>query len=269
MTSFDMRGQNVLKQFNADTINLFMQQADRISRIRWRKIETVNYAVREDSERFRHWFSMDVFRSLNETFDGKGYRRFTALFAPTPVSRNGQSLHMYTFHCHEIAFAVGVRKRAIDRVTLLGQLRERPVEEQKKVSDDLLHEEKLFQDSWHLSGSIDFSQSGAIEFEYDPDGKAMSIKSQEEFSLDPTDYENHIETTSEMLSYIAAAQRSVVAIMGDISFTLKNWPLLKLATRILDHEPIDIDAIRIDANDYERWDYHNPTLETELAGVRR
>jgi hypothetical protein len=34
----------------------------------------------------------------------------------------------------------------------------------------------------------------------------------------------------------------------------------------MDHKQIKIDYIKINSQDYERWDYRNPELEAELAG---
>lgn len=93
MTNFDQRGQSVLNQYNAQTINVLVSQSEAIARIQWRPLEAVHYAVREDSSGPRHLFSTDLFKSLIRTFEGKGYKRFTALFDPTPTTRDG---HCYT-----------------------------------------------------------------------------------------------------------------------------------------------------------------------------
>jgi hypothetical protein len=76
VTNFDQRGQGVLNQYNAETINIFVAQSKSITRIQWRPLEAVNYAVREDNAGLRQWFVMDVLKSLVQTFEGKGYKRF-------------------------------------------------------------------------------------------------------------------------------------------------------------------------------------------------
>jgi hypothetical protein len=269
MTNFDMRGQQVLNQYNAETINILVTQSDRFSRIQWRKLATVNYAIREDSERFQNWFASDIFKSLNEIFSTTGYKHFTALFHPQPVNRDGQGFFVYAFHCHQIRFAAEVKRRGMERILLIEKLRGQAADEQMKTITALDDEDKIFFAQWHGHGSIDFTRPGVLQIEYDPDGKTMSIKSQKDFSLDPLEYEHHVETTSELLSYIGAAQSTVFGFLGDIDSVTKNWPLLKLTTCILDREPIDIDAIRINSNDYEQWDYRNTKLEAELATYRR
>jgi hypothetical protein len=130
-------------------------------------------------------------------------------------------------------------------------------------------EDQEFFKSWqNVNAQIDFSSPGAIEFEYDPDGKSISISTKEDLSLDPADYESKVATTSEMLMLVAAARRSRVAYLGNMEFWLKSWPLTKFATHLLDQRSVDLDAIRVNANDYEQWDYLNPELEAELAGTR-
>src|SRR5689334_22286324 len=110
MTSFGQQNQSVLNQYNADTINIFVAQSKAEALVQWRALEAVNYAVREDSKRQRHWFAVDVFKSLIQTFQNKGYKRFTALFTPGPTSRDGQQLYVYSFLCHEIGFSSTVRR---------------------------------------------------------------------------------------------------------------------------------------------------------------
>jgi hypothetical protein len=86
--------------------------------------------------------------------------------------------------------------------------------------------------------------------------------------MNPADYEHHLKTTSEMLAYVASAERAAgaAAWLGDISFIQNNWSLLKLVTYFMDHKEINLGSIRINSQDYEQWDYHNPGLEDELAG---
>jgi hypothetical protein len=69
-----------------------------------------------------------------------------------------------------------------------------------------------------------------------------------------------------MLAWVAAAQNTNIAFVGDISFYNKDWSLFKLLIYLMDHKQIKIDYIKINSQDYERWDYRNPELEAELAG---
>jgi hypothetical protein len=119
-----------------------------------------------------------------------------------------------------------------------------------------------------VSSNIDFSQPGVLEFKYDPDTMAMSVTSKTNLSLNPLDYEHRVETTSEMLTYVGASWSLTYAFMGDLEDTTNNWPLLKIATRILDKKEITLSNVRINSKEFEQWDYVNPELDAELAQYR-
>jgi hypothetical protein len=206
-------------------------------------------------------------KSLHLTFSNSGYRRFSSIFSPYPRSMpDGTKLYVYELFCHEIAFASSVRQLGTDRVLLIEKLRQHSRAEQIAAAEKLAREDQEFFKSWqNVSAQIDFGNPGAIEFEYDPDGKSISI---EGLSLDLADYESRVATTSEMLMFVAAARRSRVAYLGKMEFWVKSWPLTKLGTHLLDQRSVDLDGIRVNANDYEQWDYLNPELEAELADTR-
>ena len=269
MNSFDQHHQSVLNQYNAETINVFVEQSRRNARIQWRSIEILNYTVREDSDRFRTWFVLDSCRALHEVFSSKGYKRFTALFSPASAKRDDQDLFVYGMYCHEIKFVSAIRARATDRILLMERAHGLPVEDRTKIATEYEQESSNFFAKWHVHSKIDFSRPGVLEFEYDPDAMAMSVRSKADLSLDPLDYEHRVETTSELLSYVGATWTSIFGFMGDIEETMKNWPLLKVATRVLDKAGIEVEKIRINADDYEQWDYINPELDAELAQYRR
>jgi hypothetical protein len=267
VTNFDQRGQSVLNQYNAETINVLVSQSQVMARILWRPLESVNYPVREDSSGLRQLFSRDLFKSLIQTFEGKGYKRFTAIFDPKQTIRDGQQFFLYSFHCHEVGFSSLVRTLGRDRILLIQELQKKAKHEQAQIITKIDEDYRVLFGPWRLSGRIDFNRPGLLEFVYDPDGKALSVNSKDELSLDPADYDHHLKTTSEMLAFVAAGRRpAVFAYFGDISFINNDWSLLKLVTYCMDHKGVDLEYIKINSGDYEQWDYRNPELEAELAG---
>jgi hypothetical protein len=270
MTNYDMRGQSVINQFNAETINIISAEAKRLSRITWRGVETVNYIVKDDSKRFKIWFAQDIFKSIMQTFTGKGYKRFSAILDPRSAKVGGQTSFAYRLHCHEVAFVSNIRKFVTERSALYERVNSAssPEEQERLLREEADDRKHLFE-GWRISPQIDSSQLGAIRIEYDPDGHSVSVMSLQPLSLDPQHYDHRVETTSEMLEYVAAALQSPVAFVGDLTLTQqRNVPLLKLTASLLDGEPIKIDSIRINAKDWEQWDYRYPLFEAELARLK-
>jgi hypothetical protein len=272
MTNFDQRDQTVFNQYNADTINVFAAQSKAIARVQWRPLEFMNYMVTKDSEAQRGLFALDMFKSLIKTFQGRSYKRFTALFMPEPRVIDGVQAYAYPFFCHEISFASTVRTLASDKLRILleldkiAQSEQERLDTKKELAAKWNSENLEILGSWQISGDIDFKNDGVLEIVYDPDGKSLSIKSKTDLSTDPADYEHHLKTTSELLSFVGATRRNFVAFLGDISFSLDNWSLMKLMTYLLDNHSIRLGNIRINSQDFEQWEYLNPELESELAG---
>jgi hypothetical protein len=144
MNTFDQRHQRVLNQYNADTINVFIEQSERNHRIQWRGLEILNYAVREDSDRFRTWLVLDSCRALHEVFSGKGYRRFTALFEPRSVTHDDQKLFSYGLYCHEVKFVSNIRTRASERILLMERAQRLDIEERTKIAMEYESENQKF-----------------------------------------------------------------------------------------------------------------------------
>jgi len=269
MTNYDMRGQSVLNQFNAETINIISAQSERLARITWRGLETVNYIVKDDSKEFKIWFAQDVFKAIKQTFTGKGYKRFSAILDPRPGKVRLEAKFAYRLHCHEIAFARNIRKFGTERSAFYERVNSAssPEEQQRLLREEANYRQQLFE-GWRVNPEIDSSGLGAIQIEHDPDGHSISVRSLPTLSLDPQDYDHRVETTSEMLEYVAAALRSPVAFVGNLTLTQqRNVPLLKLTASLLDGEPIKMDAIRINAENWEQWDYRYPRFEAELASL--
>jgi len=87
-------------------------------------------------------------------------------------------------------------------------------------------------------------------------------------SADPATYASGMSSTSDVLRFLASIRNSgSVAYLGDVTWYNKNYSLLKLWADLLDHGNIDIDRLRINAEDYEEWDYLNPVVDLEVKKV--
>ena len=96
----------------------------------------------------------------------------------------------------------------------------------------------------------------------------IKVTSVEKYSLDPADYHEHLSITSEMMRYIASSARLSFAFVGDLGWAINNFRITKLLISISDRDPIDPAIIRINANDFEEWDYLNSKFEAETIGDR-
>ena len=130
-------------------------------------------------------------------------------------------------------------------------------EHKKKLSD-------TWRD-WQLRGSLTLSNNiTPFEIIYDSDNKLVSVSPLEIKSLDPRDYPEHLNTTSELLQWVGTLFNSSIAVLGDIMWTAKNYSIAKLFACLLDTHTVDLDSIRIAVNDKERWDYNYGQLDEEL-----
>jgi hypothetical protein len=91
----------------------------------------------------------------------------------------------------------------------------------------------------------------------------FSIRPIKLISLNPSDYPEHITTTSELLIYLASLKRMLVGIVGNFSWYKVNYPLLKLTAEFLEKRSFRLDEIKINAHDYKEWDYDYPQFDAE------
>ena len=103
-----------------------------------------------------------------------------------------------------------------------------------------------------------------MEFVYDPATKRISVQSISRYSVDFSDYPDGITTASELLCFLAALSKTVIGYFGDLVWLEKNYALMKLVVEVLDHRAFSWDRIRINASDYEDWDYINTSFDEEI-----
>jgi hypothetical protein len=107
-----------------------------------------------------------------------------------------------------------------------------------------------------------------VEFTVDPAKRLISME-RLLLSLDPAEYASGITSTSELLRFLASLMNAgQVAYFGDIAWCKDNYSLLKLWADLMDHARIDIKRLRINAEDYEEWDYVNPVVDLEIKNSK-
>jgi hypothetical protein len=250
------------------TVYEYASQKAELERTNWRGIEKLLYTVAAFTEGSRIRFCSDIFHSLAIAFDPK-YKKFTSLFNVGQRSVDGQDIGYYQVISQEVKFLNILRQRGIDKIKKLYAARElQGVEREEllmKYRADMLEENKRFE-NWRMQTKIDFAKErfSALEFVYDPQTLSISVSEVDEYSLDPASYPDHLSTTSELLKYAASSANLSVGYLGDIGWAMNDFRLMKIMIRMLDHNAIDVGAIRVDSDDYERWDYSNPEFEAEV-----
>jgi hypothetical protein len=273
MATFDQQNQRILRQFNADTINLFIADHAQALRRRWRDLEQVSYpAPYSNSESDRGRFARDICFALDDTFKLQGYTNFSLLLSTTSGLPKFEKTLVYAVVGHQIGFLEQLRRRGIGTIQKLLELQTSAAAVKDEAKQSLISEanQKAVDEfesrfgGWTIRPNLKFEpQILAIDVTYDPTVRTIDLEVCERHSLDPADYPNHLETTSEMLRSVASAFNTNIA-MFDMVWLERNLEYSKMMTYMLDEKRIDLNSIRIDADDYERWGYSYPAFETEL-----
>lgn len=279
MATFDQQHQKILTQINnAGTMNVLVSQLTDSRKKKWRPLEHVNYAVLEDTKRYRDRFLLDACWALDDVFKQAGYSRVTALFEVRPRAIGDQTMTCYSLTTHQIKFAHALRQRGIERTKKFFQ-----TQEELKALDDAAREAYLHKinsensalqqsqwQNWHMDMPVHFtSRISPVELIFDPDTLNVAFRTVQKASLDPAEYPDHMTTTTEALEWIGTALNSTVGFVGDIfAWGSENLPLTKLMAYVLDENAFDLNAIRINVSDFEEWDFMYPDFETEILNLK-
>ncbi|GHO96498.1 hypothetical protein KSF_065460 [Reticulibacter mediterranei] len=246
------------------------QQSTNKRRKQWRSLEAITYPVLSDSENSREKFIHDFAYALNQVFKTKGYVSFNGLVRLNERNASGQIFPVYELICHQPEFCEAFRQRGIQLIARVLAYKESSLSaeelevKKEEMRQEIIHESVAFAKEWSIDARVPFSPEWrAIQFIYDPATSRISICPIELVSLNPSDYPEHITTTSELLTYLASFNTLLVGIVDDFNWYKANYPLLKITTEILDKRAFRLEEIKINVHDYEEWDYDNPQLDAE------
>lgn len=248
-------------------VAVYRNQIQRLGRVRWRGLEPVSYAVPSDSAIARQTFIGAICVALRDTF-GDSYEQFTVI--AKMEERSGDSgVVVYRLASPRAKFAALVQQR--QKKLVESAIAARGEAALAKIRQECLDQERREEErwaEWSFETGIEFSaQPSALEIIYDPETKRVRLETAHGYSLDPADYPDHLARTSELLKFIAASYRTHIAFVGDLSWQKDNYRLTKVMMRLLDRQPIDLAALRINVDDPEDWDYSNPSFESEIGSV--
>lgn len=124
---------------------------------------------------------------------------------------------------------------------------------------------------FQISGSLDLSQRfNCLRLRCDPRSKTASILPFTARSTRPQDYPEQLETTSELLEYVAAILNSggLITDIGD-PFWVSSYAWVKFMASFLDERSISLGRIQVNAVDPEEWNFINPELDYEIKNNKR
>jgi hypothetical protein len=215
-------------------------------------------------------FIAELFAGLEHTFRSRPYSQFNGMLRYMEKEIHGQTVPVYYLLCHQVEFCEYVRKstelllrRYMDTRKQNPTAWEKMKAEQQKLTD-------AFNKEWNANASFDLSkQWQPLEFTVDSARRLISIRPLP-LSLDPSEFPSGITSTSELLRFLASVVNAHgVAYFGNATWYNDNYSLLKLWADLMDHRKIDFERLRINAEDYEEWDYANPALDLEVKNSRK
>jgi hypothetical protein len=234
-----------------------VKQGDENKKRIWRPLSRFTYPTQDFSHDFTNNFPAHLIFHLHRTFRDAGYTEFTSLIKIETFTQgnvSGQAIQLVSQHAKYIGgMFAGVKKLwdvAQDRAAL-----------QNEQNAELMHLQKnwsVFVNLLPIAGTVPY------RFVHDTEGLQILITPIQERSTDPGDYPDKVSRTSELLTFMTAYANARIAV-ANLDVVSKYFPLSKLMFEIFDHEGFDLEKVRIDASDPERWDYINPSADIELA----
>lgn len=232
-----------------------------MQRIRWRSLDAIDYPVFDNGDQRRASFVAQLAVHLHRCFHTTGFMQFTGLFRLVNEGVDEEEHTIYNLITHQIDF-VGALRQSWKVLWGDNAPRKRREDHQRELNQQI---ESLIED-WGLDLALPFTERlTAVRYIYDPDAAIISIGSPEVNSTAPLDYPGQLSTTSELLAFLSAFTSASVVNFGRLDAMAPNRALMKLLLDLLDTQSWVIGRIRINADDYEEWDYHNPSAEAELA----
>jgi hypothetical protein len=244
-----------------------------IKRKRWRRLESVLYPVHRDSSTNRDNFINVLAIALFDTFRKETYIKFTSIFRVSKKEKQGYEIIVYNLMSHQPEFAENIRRESSRHYNEVITLIERNADKkdiEKLNQKERERWEKCF-DDWTVDlFPVPFRDSwSTIDLVYDAPSKYICIRPPEQVSTRIEDYDDNIETMSELFQFIAAISEFSTANFGNLVWLFGNYPLMKLITDIVEHRAVRLERIRINANDYEEWDYINKKYDQEVKEYER
>jgi hypothetical protein len=258
---------NISSHFNQQVLG----QAAAKERKSWRDLsDTLFPMLGGNSDKSDSIFTGQLFIGLEKTFGQRPYSQFTGLLRYVEREVHGLTVPVFYVLCHQIEFCECARKNYALLIRSYRDAREEGPEALDQLRRKYQEISDAVNQQWKTSASLTLSTAWQpLQFTVDSARRTMSIISLP-FALDPSTYASGIGSTSDMLRYAASfANVEPLANMGDPTWLDENYSLLKLWADFIDNGKIELGRLRINAEDYEEWDYQNPKLDLEIKKSKK
>jgi hypothetical protein len=241
-------------------------QASQKQRKTWRDLSHLSIPMLAGiSQTSYSFFVSQLFTGLAHTFHERPYCQFTGVLRYADRIARGQTVPTYYLLCHQIEFCESVRRTTELQIRSYATARKNGRDAIEKLQRKSQDDTDAFNSAWDARALFDVStQWMPLLFTVDSARKRIRIETSA-LSVDPLQYASGINPTSELLRFAASiVNTGDIAHLGDITWYDTNYSLLKLFVDILDYGRLEIDRIRINAEDYEEWDYVNSRVDLEI-----
>jgi hypothetical protein len=230
-----------------------LQHAAEKMRKTWRPLSSFRYPTLDFKHDLTTNFPAHLVYHLDQVFHDRGYIRFTSLIEIGTFNAGDTPATVINLISQHAKYTGAIRSYVKALWTADNRL-----ELQNKMNVEL----KRLDETWACKSAF-YPDKKLIsyEFEYDADGLRLSILPVSA-STDVADYPNKVGNTSELFSLVSAHLNANIAVVN-LDVATRSYSLTKLLLAFLDRE-FDFEAIRVNADDPEEWDYVSPSLDEEL-----
>ena len=226
----------------------------------WRQLSSFTYPSQRLEHDLKANYPGHLTVQLHRTFREAGYTAFTGILSIAEETVMNMEISSITLTTNQAPYLGAIH-------TSLKQLWD--VNRDRLALQSAINAElKDLYDNWVVSVRIARDPGPiAYQFMYDPDARKILIAPHERISTAPSEYPDKASTTSELLMLVTAVLRSEYMMAGDIETILHSYPLSKLFIELMDKRTVDLDRVRVNADDVEEWDYINPAADEEFKRV--
>lgn len=243
-----------------------IDQYNSSQRKKWRQLEHAYCPVLQDNSNFRVGFLQHIAIALHNTFLNNGYTRFVNNLRTFKEVINDNELVFYELVSHQPTFCEQLRREYSKSIERILDIKEKgDINDLENLKKEFIERWNSYFYDWKLSHKVIFSNDWMpTEFIYDPATKQITIQAIDILTANPKDYEEGITTTSELFQFIASVIKLPIIYLGDFVWLKENYPLMKLFIEISDNQQYRLDRVRVNAHDYEEWDYVNRDFDEEV-----
>jgi len=267
MASFDQQFQRVARQWNAETINFFLDAGKARARKRWRPLGATHYRTFRATRNSWDGFFQTLLIAATEAFAQEPYAQFSVLLGVEMIRKEEASVIAFDVFAPYASFCAALDREQARLVDMVKLVNESEVDspERRAMRDQEAERLAAFHKAWSVRWQPPESRRAlCMHLTVDSESRSATLEEAPVVSTDPADYPDHVTTTSEVLAYTAAKLTSFIAV-SNLDWIANNYPLMKLTAYAMDHQATPMDQFRVNVADAEEWDFVYPAFDTEIG----